>query len=72
MRTFNNGSWLETEVRLLEGGKSISRGFALGAFKTTSVLRINERGEWTEYGELVISDRPPKKIMDLTVRRISH
>jgi hypothetical protein len=28
-------------------------------------MRINENGEWTELGELVIGDRPPQKMMDL-------
>ena len=72
MRAFNDGRWLETEVKLAEGGNSISWGFALGAFKTSSVLRINEDGEWTEHGELIIGDRPPQKMMDLKVRRISR
>jgi len=72
MRAFNDGRWLETEVKLAEGGKSLSWGFALGAFKTTTVLRINENGEWTEHGELTIGDRAPQKMMDLKVRRISR
>jgi hypothetical protein len=72
MRAFNDGRWLETEVKLADSGKSISWGFAVGAFKTTTVLRLNESGEWTEHGELVIKDRPPQKMMDLTVRRISR
>jgi len=72
MRAFNDGRWLETEVKLADTRKSISWGFAVGAYKTTTVLRINESGEWTEHGELVINDRPPLKMMDLTVRRISH
>src|SRR5436190_20064046 len=41
MRAFNDGRWLETEIELADGGHSISWGFALGEFKTTSVLRIN-------------------------------
>ena len=69
MRAFNDGRWLETEVKLADGGSSISWGFALGEIKTTTVLRINERGEWTELGELIIGNRPPQKMMDLTVRR---
>jgi hypothetical protein len=72
MRAFNDGRWLETEVKLVDGGNSISWGFALGEFKTTTVLRINVNGEWTEHGELVIGDRPPQKMMDLKVRRISR
>ena len=59
MRAFNDGRWLETEVKLADGGNLISWGFVLGQFKTTTVLRINENGEWTELGELIIGDRPP-------------
>jgi hypothetical protein len=35
------------------------------------VLRINERGEWTEHAELLINGRAPQKLMDLKVRRAS-
>ncbi len=72
MRAFNDGRWLETEVKLADGGNSISWGFALGTFKTSSVLRIDENGDWTEHGELTMGERPPQKMMDLRVRRISH
>jgi hypothetical protein len=72
MRAFNDGRWLETDVKLADSGKSITWGFAIGAFKTTTVLRINESGEWTEHGELLVNDRPPQKMMDLTVRRTSR
>lgn len=72
MRAFNDGRWLETEVKLSNEGNSISWGFALGEFKTTTVLRINENGEWTELGELVIGNRPKQKMMELRVRRSSR
>ena len=72
MRAFNDGRWLETEVKLSDGGNSISWGFALGAFKTATVLRINEKGEWTEHGEITVGERPPQKMMDLKVRRIAR
>jgi hypothetical protein len=71
MRAFNKGRWLETEVKLADSRNSISWGFELGAFKTATVLRINGNGEWTEHGELTIGDRPPQKMMDLKVRRLS-
>jgi hypothetical protein len=70
MRAFNDGLWLETEVKLLDDGKSLSWGFALGEMRTKSVLRINERGEWTEHAELIIRARPPQKLMELAVGRI--
>jgi hypothetical protein len=72
MRAFNDRRWLETEVKLADGANSISWGFTLGDFNTTTVLRIDENGEWTEHGELVIGDRPPQKMMELKVRRSSR
>ena len=72
MRDFNDGRWLETELKLADSGASLSWGFALGAYKTTTVLRINENAEWTEHGEIVINDGPPQKMMDLKVRRTSR
>jgi hypothetical protein len=72
MRAFNDGRWLETEVKLTDGANLISWGFALGEFKTTTVLRVNDNGEWTEHGELVIGDRPPQRMMELKVRRSSR
>ena len=68
MRAFNDGRWLEAEVRLA-GKNSISWGFTLGEFKTSTLLRIDGNGDWTENGELVIGDRPPLKMMELRVHR---
>ena len=72
MRAFNDGRWLETEVKLAEGEDSISWGFVLGEFKTSTVLHINDQGEWTELGQITIGDRPPMKMMDLRVSRVSQ
>lgn len=68
MRAFNDGRFLETEVKLLDQGKGLSWGFALGQIATKSLLRINERGEWTELAEIAIGSEPPKKLLELTVR----
>ena len=65
MRAFNDGRWLETEVKLAEGGNSISWEFSLGEYKTRTMMRINENGEWTEAGELIIGNRAPQKMMEL-------
>ncbi|SRR5579871_1325044 len=69
MRAFNDGRWLESDVKLLDDGKSLSWGFALGDIHTQSTLRINDQGEWTEHADIVIGARPPQKLMDLVVRR---
>ncbi len=71
IRAFNDGRFLESEVKLLGQEKVMSWGFALGPVTTKSVLRINESGEWTELAEITIGSEPPKKLLELTVRRAS-
>lgn len=68
MRAFNDGRFLETEVKPLEDGKSLTWGFTLGEVKTNSILRINEQREWTELHEISIGSQPRRKLMELTVR----
>ena len=69
MRAYNDGRYLETDVKLNENGKGMTWGFALGDIKTSSVLRINEKGEWTEQAEITIGSQPARKLMELAVRR---
>ena len=71
MRAFNDGRWLETEVKLADQGNSIFWGFTVGEIRIDSVLRIDDNGEWTELAELTMGSRPPQKLMSLTVRRDS-
>lgn len=71
MRAFNDGRFLESEVKLLEQDKGIRWGFALGQITTQSVLRINQTGEWTELAEIKIGSEAPKKLLELAVRRVS-
>jgi hypothetical protein len=69
MRAFNEGRFLETDVKLHEDGKGLTWGFALGQIRTSSVLRINEKGEWTELAEITIDSQPARKLLELTVKR---
>jgi hypothetical protein len=71
MRAYNDGHYMETEVRLAESGKGLAWGFTLGQIKTSSTLAINDKGEWTEAGEIAIGSQPPRKFLELTVRRES-
>ena len=71
MRAFNHGRWLETEVHLLDRKtQGMTWGFTLGSIRTSSILRINPDGAWTEQAEITIGDNPPSRLMDLAVRRI--
>ena len=67
MRAFNDGRYLETKLMLAGDGNRIMWGFELGEIKTTSLLRINDRAEWTELTEVTIGSQPPRKLMELRV-----
>jgi hypothetical protein len=69
MRAFNDGRFLETEVKVSEEGKGMTWGFALGEIRTKSVMRINEKDEWTELHEITIGSQPSKKLLEIAVRR---
>jgi hypothetical protein len=69
MRAFNDGRFLETEIRLLEQGKGMTWSFMFGEIKTKSVLRINENGDWTELHEIIVGSQPSRKLMEVAVRR---
>ncbi len=69
MRAFNDGRFLETEVKLSADEKQLTWGFALGDIRTTSAMRINETGDWTETHEITIGSQPAKPLMNVTVRR---
>jgi hypothetical protein len=67
MRAYNDGRYLETELKLADNGKGITWGFVSGEIKTSSVLRIDEKGQWTESTEIMIGSQPPRKFMELKV-----
>jgi hypothetical protein len=67
MRAFNDGRWLETDVRIAGDGRELTWGFALREIQTRSVLRIDQSGDWTEVHEIVISSQPPRRLMELKV-----
>jgi len=69
MRAFNDGRYLETDLKLSEIGKGVSWGFVLGGIKTSSVLRMNEKGQWTELTEITVGSQVARKFMELTVDR---
>jgi len=69
MRAFNDGRFLESAAKLAEDGRGLEWGFAVEHVRTRAVLRINERGEWTEEHEIMIGEQPARKFMEVVVRR---
>jgi Protein of unknown function (DUF1579) len=69
IRAWVDGRMLESDVQLLDDGKSLRWGFGAGDIRTRSLLKVEEDGRWTEVAEVTIGSQPAKKLMDLTVRR---
>jgi len=69
IRAWNDGRYLESDVQLLADGRSLRWGFGVGEIRSSSLLQIDKDGQWTEIAELTIGSEPPRKLMDLTVRR---
>lgn len=67
MRAYNDGRYLETDVKLASDGKGLSWGFALGEIRTNSVLRLSDRGVWTELHEITVGAQPPRRFMEIRV-----
>lgn len=67
LRAYNDGRYLETDVKIAESGDGITWGFALGEIKTNSVLRINDEGDWTESHEIMIGSQPARRFMEVRV-----
>ncbi len=68
MRAFNDGRYLETDVKLSPEGRELTWGFTLGDIRTSSTLRIDDKGEWTELAHITLGSQPPRKLLELTVR----
>src|SRR5215469_9711688 len=65
MHAFNDGRYLETELKLTGNDNGLTWGFALGEIKTSSTLRIDANGHWTELHEITIGSQPPRRFMEL-------
>jgi len=66
-RAYNDGRYLDTQLKVSERG--FEWGVKADRASVRYVMRLNEKGEWVEIGEVTIGDNPPRKIIDMTVRR---
>ena len=69
MHAFNDGLFLETELKLAEDGKGMTWGFAIGEIRSESVLRIDENGDWTESANIFVGGQPAPRLLELKVTR---
>ncbi|MBI4906233.1 MAG: hypothetical protein HY820_21540 [Acidobacteria bacterium] len=67
-RAYNDGRYLDTELEVTEGG--FARGFTAGPAKVRNVMKLTAKGEWQETTEYVLGDAPPRKSVEMLLKKI--
>jgi hypothetical protein len=68
-RAYNDGHYLDTELQVT--AKGFEWGYTAGPLKVNNVMRVNEKGEWAETTESTYGAAPPRKSVEMALRRQS-
>ena len=66
-RAYNDGRYLDTELTVVE--KGFEWGMEGDRFTVKYTMQLNEKGEWVETGESVFGGGPPRKMLEMTLRK---
>ena len=66
-RAFNSGRYLDTELKVLDGG--FEWGHEVGPAAVRNVMKLDEKGEWVETTEVSIGGAPPRRMLEMRVRK---
>ena len=66
-RAHNDGRYLDTELKVPNHG--FEWGYKAGPAVVRFGMRLTEKGEWLETGEVMMGTNPPQKTFEMTVRR---
>src|SRR5438876_8788764 len=67
-RAYNEGRYLDTELTVMPAG--FAWGYAAGPVKVTNTMRLTEKGEWAEITEATVGSSPPRKAVEMSLRRL--
>ena len=67
-RSYSEGRYLDTELKVSE--KGFEWGIEMGPAKVRYTMKLSEKDEWVETGEVAFGNAPPRKTMEMTVRRV--
>jgi hypothetical protein len=67
-RAYNDGHYLDTELKVTPNG--FEWGYTAGPLKVNNVMRVNEKGEWAESTVSTYGATPPRKSVEMTLRRL--
>lgn len=66
-RAYSRGRYLDTELRVNENG--FEWGFQGGPAMVRNIMRLTDKGEWFETTEVTVGANPPRRTLEMTVRR---
>jgi hypothetical protein len=66
-RAHNDGRYLDTDLKVSTNG--FEWGYKAGPAVVGFVMRLTEKGEWLETGDVTMGTNPPQKTFEMTVRR---
>jgi hypothetical protein len=66
-RAYNDGRYLDTELTVTPGG--FSWGYEAGPLKVHNTMGLSEKGEWLESTETSYGATPPRRSLQMTLRR---
>jgi hypothetical protein len=69
IRAFTEGRFVDAELTLAADGRGFTWGITNPQFKTSYVMTLNDKGEWTEVGDVTVGTQPPRRFVEMTVRR---
>ena len=67
-RAYNDGRYLDTELTVTD--KGFSWGYEAGPLKVANTMRLTDRGEWAESTETTFGSSPPRKSVEMLLRRL--
>ena len=66
-RAFNEGRFLDTELKVTSNG--FEWGYTAGPLHVNNVMKLTEKGEWSETTESTYGSAPPRRNMEMTLKR---
>jgi hypothetical protein len=66
-RAYNDGRFLDTELRVNVNG--FEWGYTAGPLRVSNTMKVTERGEWSEITESTYGSTPPRRSVEMTLKR---
>lgn len=67
-RAHSAGRYLDTELKVTPDG--FTWAFDAGQVKVVNTMRLTAKGEWHEITEIIAGTAPPRKTLDMTLKRV--